>query len=532
MDGIIERLEKAGEKYGISDVEFLVNSALFQHDKYNEYYIEKEWRKGDILEKWGNEYQNASILKNELEALRKQTEIEKKNEYEASKNALQECRTQAEIEKKDDYQASKRALQEEQEASKKALQELRIEAEIEKKEEYQASKKALQGYEEKLLKERQEHSAQQKLFIEQLVERDSRFDKMLENERTDKKSIIDSMHMEIDKRSDENNKNLLEKIIILEERLEQKRKDVEDKDQRIDTLEKKYKLSATKGGEYEKDIYNTLSDTNEKEFDSIWIITRVGHRQGHKGDIIVEHKITGTRIMLDPKNDDIVEKKDNDKFLNDMRNPLNNFHAGIMLSRGKIRKKRSYEAVDDGTKKLVYMSYYKVSDVCSLMTEIEKVHNEIQKNSSTEINMKALRKKYLKDYDYLHKQRNNISMQEKLVDAQIKEITSEYSDRFDSDIATDSMKKSDSTLDNSDLIYKFLDDNIVKDARSNVSVKDVHNAICTKIPNIKSKRMTQCINRWKKQKFNDNKNVTAKSVMKGYSISDGQNNQVFIVTTD
>jgi len=352
---------------------------------------------------------------------------------------------------------------------------------------------------------------------------------MVDDERRDKKNVIDSMYAEIERRSDEKNKNLLDKITTMKEREVQMGFNLEEKENKIDALEKKYKLSATKGIEYENDIYANLCDVNEKEYDSIWAITHIGHRKGHKGDIIAKHKFTNIQIMLDPKNHDIVEKKDKAKFSDDMRNPLNNYHAGIMLSRGKIRGKRSYESNNDGSKKLVYMSNYRVGYESTLLAEMEKIHDEIQKKSSDQVNVKTMREKYLKEYDHLQKQLNYVNTQMKSLKERENEITSEYNDYFESDISTDSMKKIDSITDVSDLIYSFLDKHIIKDDRLSVSMSEIKEEICANISNIKQKRITQCINTWKKRKFKDVKNATSKSVLKGYGLKD--KNIVFCVET-
>jgi hypothetical protein len=326
------------------------------------------------------------------------------------------------------------------------------------------------------------------------------------------------MYAEIERRSNEKNKNLLEKIITMEEREIQIRNNLDEKETKIGMLEKKYHLCATKGIEFERDIFEYLCELNTHSFDSAWEISHVGNRTGHKGDIILRNKITGIEIMIDPKNHDNVGKKDKDKFLSDMRNPLNLFKAGIMLSRGKIRGMRTYEEIKDGVKHLVFISNYKVGDENFVMTVIERLHNEIHNKSTEKISMSTVKEKYLKEYATIQKQKKMVSTHLNELNAREKELSSDYYDYFNCDIAIRTMEKNDSTIDKSEQLYEWLDDNLIRNSGLKASVVDIKNEICKQIHGVTSKRATQCINTWKKEKFNDTKNVTNRSVLTGYGL--------------
>jgi len=103
----------------------------------------------------------------------------------------------------------------------------------EKMETVQALKKALQ-----------ENDMRRDMFEKQIFEKENHYMKMVESERNDKKNIVDTMYAEIERRSNEKNKNLLEKIITMEEREIQIRNNLDEKETKIGMLEKKYHLCA------------------------------------------------------------------------------------------------------------------------------------------------------------------------------------------------------------------------------------------------------------------------------------------------
>jgi hypothetical protein len=111
--------------------------------------------------------------------------------------------------------------------------------------------------------------------------------------------------------------------------------------------------SAAKGLAFEANIYNNLMAILE-ETGNNWDIIHVGQKLGGKGDIILEHKDTGKRVMIDPKNHVVVPNAHKEKFLRDVKDIKNGFDVGIMVSNGKISGKRCFEKTTVGDKVVIY----------------------------------------------------------------------------------------------------------------------------------------------------------------------------------
>jgi len=347
----------------------------------------------------------------------------------------------------------------------------------------------------------------------------TKFDEKLSSKDLKFEEFTNNMFCEIERRVNEQIKNLNEKNLILNEKLDHEREEKEKVIQKKEELEKKYKLSATKGIEFEKDIFNSLQKINEEIFGTIWKIYHVGQSCGGKGDIIMEHSITEIRFMIDPKNHNNVGKVDKEKFLKDMRNTLNSFNVGIMLSRGKIRGFKCYDEVSEGEKLYVYMSNYKVGDELWLMTKIEQMHNDIRKKlNDKQFDIKTLQPKLLKRYNEkvkLEKQGHTIANQAR---QEIIEISNDYSEYGFGDIEIDSKEISRTKLDISDFIFKYLNENIeiTNNKKDCIKISEIFAKIAEIIPDPTAKRVTQCVNKWKLDNHKDKKKVSSKGKICGY----------------
>jgi hypothetical protein len=312
---------------------------------------------------------------------------------------------------------------------------------------------------------------------------------------------------------------LREKIVILNEKLENSEKINGEKQEMIDKLNKKYVLS-TKGKQYETDIYNNLCEIVCKKYDNVWEITHVGSKLGKKGDIILEHKLTGIRIMLDPKNHDKVDASHRKKFIDDMKNVNNKFHGGIMISRGSIDTKRSFDKEVIANKVLWYLSYYTLGNEQFLMTQIEVLHQKILGEESGAINPKKLRNLYIKNYKEIKNQTNIIERQHKYFKDYLESISKEYTNFFDGDIEVDSINdnSSISTMDETKYINEYFDKCIIRNEGKHCKVSDIKEQLDKLIPKLTAKKLTRCLNSWKERKFNDSKKVTCRSVMLDYEL--------------
>jgi len=343
------------------------------------------------------------------------------------------------------------------------------------------------------------------------------FDKQLVIERAQKNKLETGIFNEIERRSNEKVIGASKDNAVMKSRIDNLEIALDEKKREIDIIRKKYSLSS-KGIEFETAIYENLRLVLEKNYDNIWEIHHVGQQLGKKGDIILQHKITGARIMIDPKNHDSVSKAHKDKFLNDMRNPLNNYDGGLMVSRGKIAGMKSFESKMEGTKLLWYDSFYKVGQADYLLSMIERMHQEIQGVSEGKINMNRLQDKYLCEFKEVKKQKTLSETQAKYFATRETELATEYYDYFGKDIQIDNLDKNNSLIDVSKLLYDFFNVNIIKDECSNVSLKEIRTAVNKIIPNVNSKRVTRCLNSWRKDKHGDSKKLTTRAPIKGYKL--------------
>ena len=311
-----------------------------------------------------------------------------------------------------------------------------------------------------------------------------------------------------------------EKLVILNEKLSNAERTNGEKQELIDKLNKKYVLS-TKGKQYETDIYNNLRELVEKKYDNAWEVTHVGSKLGQKGDIILEHKLTGIRIMLDPKNHDKVDASHRKKFIDDMKNVNNKFHGGIMISRGSIDTKRSFDKEVISNKILWYLSYYTLGNEQFLMTQIEVLHQKILGEESGAINPKKLRNLYIKNYKDIKNQTNIIERQHKYFKEYLETISKEYTNFFDGDIEVDSINNNSgiTTMDETKYINEFLDKCVKKNEGKHCKVSDIKVELDKLIPKLTAKKLTRCLNSWKERKFNDTKKVTGRSVMLDYELN-------------
>ena len=312
---------------------------------------------------------------------------------------------------------------------------------------------------------------------------------------------------------------LREKNLILSEKLSNSEKLVDEKQTTIDELRKKYVLS-TKGKQYETDIYNNLCSLIENKYDNAWKVTHVGSKLGQKGDIILEHKLTGIRIMLDPKNHDKVDASHRKKFINDMKNVNNKFHGGVMISRGSIDTKRSFDKEVVDNKILWYISYYTLGNEQFLMTQIEVLHQKILGEENGAINPKKLRNLYIKNYNDIKYQTNIIERQYKYFKEYLESISKEYTNFFDGDIEVDSLnnKGGISTIDETKYINEYLDKCLIKNEGKHCKVSDIKVELDKLIPKLTAKKLTRCLNSWKEKKYNDTKKATGRSVLLDYEL--------------
>jgi hypothetical protein len=307
-----------------------------------------------------------------------------------------------------------------------------------------------------------------------------------------------------------------DKIMALNDKLSILTEQLDQRDKELCSLRKG---SSAKGIEYEGAIYESLVDYNDNN-GNIWIITHVGQQLGGKGDIIMQHKESGHRIMIDPKNHKCVPKIDKEKFLRDMRDNTNKYHGGIMVSRGKISGMMSFEQMVDGNKQLNYLSHYNKDQVNFLMLIIERLRSSLQKEADNVINISKLKDKYQNDYEYMKKQKLLCENQLKLVNNMIKQLSAEYYDYFNGDIQTDILPVLSTTTNNvGDELYNFFDRVIERMEGESVQTQEVREKVLKVFKKLNKTQPILYFNKWRKRRFND-ENIVKHNTCMGYTFID------------
>ena len=332
-------------------------------------------------------------------------------------------------------------------------------------------------------------------------------------------NIISTQDSIVETRVKEKMELLKDKVLVQCSKIQTLEETVLEKQNKIDELEKKYILSS-KGKTYEVEIYNNLKNIIEEKHNNIWRITHVGSKLGSKGDIILEHRIDKIKIMIDPKNHNKVDASHRNKFLSDMKNPNNYFNAGIMLSRGMIDTKQSFDKEIIGNKRLYYISYYQIGNEDFLMSQLEAIRQELTNDENSLFNSRNVQKKYLLDYNELKHHKQVLEKECKFIENKLTLMSKEYENYFDGDIEVDIVNKSniDSQIDEATFIVKFCEENIKPKKGDFCKVTDIHKEVVKVLPSIKIQEFTKHLNGWKLSKFNDKKKLTSRSTLVGYQL--------------
>lgn len=346
-------------------------------------------------------------------------------------------------------------------------------------------------------------------------------------QRKQQEQIQHHIQEEIERRTKERTNILQMTNTTLEERMKHIQDQHTKDKERIEELEKRYDL-VSKGLEFEKHIYEELVHLNDNYYNNVWDIIHVGQTFGGKGDIILKHKETQITIMIDPKNHDNVNKQHKDKFLKDMRNELNNYKAGIMVSRGKIRGKKNYEEIEDGTRRLIYISNFKLGQEDFLMTIIEQIHNHCVEKQEDTINMEVMRSRYIHEYKNIKKQKDLCEIQLAYFKEREKNITNEYQDYFGEDIQLQTSNQTSSAIssgvlssnDLSRFVLEYFSSNIKAYKGSNIKVQKIFDVVQEAFPNITSTKFVRLLNQWKKMQHLDNgKKCSLRGMLEDYEFN-------------
>lgn len=370
-------------------------------------------------------------------------------------------------------------------------------------------------------KDNKEHFEQ---IVNMLKQQVKTYEGEIQLQRKHQEQVQLHIQEEIERRTKERTNILQMTNTTLEERMKHIQDQHTKDKERIVELEKRYEL-VSKGLEFEKHIYEELVHLNDTYYNNVWEIIHVGQTFGGKGDIILKHKETQITIMIDPKNHDNVNKQHKDKFLKDMRNELNNYKAGIMVSRGKIRGKKNYEEIEDGTRRLIYISNFKLGQEDFLMTIIEQIHNHCIEKQEDSINMEIIKSRYIQEYKNIKKQKDVCESQLAYFREREKCITGEYQDYFGEDIQLQTSSQTSSSLSSSTLssnelsryVLEYFSSNIKPYKGSKVKVQHIFDVVQEAFPTITTTKFVRLLNQWKKiQPLDNGKKCSLRGLLEDY----------------
>lgn len=405
---------------------------------------------------------------------------------------------------------------------------------LHEKELHRTTKEILQEFIQQQSKDNQEHHDQ---LVQMLKHQVKTYESEIQLQRKQQEQVQIHIQEEIERRTKERTNILQMTNTTLEERMKHIQDQHTTDKERIEELEKRYDL-VSKGLEFEKHIYEELVHLNDTYYNNVWDIIHVGQTFGGKGDIILKHKETQITIMIDPKNHDNVNKQHKDKFVKDMRNELNNYKAGIMVSRGKIRGKKNYEEIEDGTRRLIYISNFKLGQEDFLMTMIEQIHNHCIEKQEDTINMEHMKSRYIQEYKNIKKQKDLCETQIAYFRERVKCITGEYHEYFGEDIQLQTSTQTSSTISSSALssnelshfVLEYFSSNIKTYKGSNVKVQNIFDVVQEAFPNITNTKFVRLLNQWKKiQPLDNGKKCSLRGMLDDYEFSVCEN--LFITAT-
>lgn len=139
--------------------------------------------------------------------------------------------------------------------------------------------------------------------------------------------------------------------------------------------------SVLKGKEYEDCIEIELKEEFDK-CNNVWTLERCSNQKG-KGDFVAINNYTGSRIMIEAKHMPVVSascKDQQPKFINDLRNPINNYDGGLMVAMERIAGKKDWITEKIDNKVCMYLQNYTLNDPKRLYSALESIHEIIKQS--------------------------------------------------------------------------------------------------------------------------------------------------------
>lgn len=372
-------------------------------------------QEGEITQKMQRSFQNSLDERNE-----RCTKLE------------QELET-IKIQREEDYQYLQRLIRETREKSREEVEnEMHEKFERLNKELYSAleDKKTFEiKYHETFEKMVSEHESIRSNYEQekqQIIERITKdYEQRLQNEKEHNQFSRELVEETIRQRIENETQTLKQTIETLQ-------KECDEQTQKVQQYYDMYEGSS-KGQIYEKEIEARLSSWVENNGEQ-FVVEHVGQvSQGHRGDIVLEHKELQKRIMIDLKNKKTSTKNDITQFKRDMMNERNNYHIGLLVCAGKIQTKQAFEIEEYNGKYLVYLSYYKTNQTEYLYSIIFQQLKLMREKKDT-VDLENYRQKLLDDYVWFNKMAIQTKATYDDCINQIKSIDCEFSKQFGQDI--------------------------------------------------------------------------------------------------
>lgn len=379
-------------------------------------------QEGEITQRMHRDFQNSLdernercvTLEHELEKLRTQMLQEKEQqseEYQRLQQRLRETRENTREEVEDEIREKVERLNDEMTAA------LETKKSLETK--YHKTLEKMMNDNEKI---RSECAQEKQQAIERIVED---YKQRLQNEKEHNqfsRELLDNMIYE---KIENETRTLKQTIETLE-------KECAEQSQKAQHYYDMYEGSS-KGQNYEKEIETRLSEWVEKNGEQ-FIVEHVGQvSQGHRGDIVLEHKDLQKRIMIDLKNKKTATKNDITQFKRDMMNERNNYHIGLLVCNGKIQTKQAFEVEEYNGKYLVYLSYYKTNQT-EYLGSILFQQLGVMREKRDAVDLEKYREKLLEDYAWFSKMATQSKATYDDCVKQIERIDCEFSKQFGKDI--------------------------------------------------------------------------------------------------
>lgn len=360
-----------------------------------------------------------------LEKQKEKQEQHYEQEYNRFQQLIQETREKTREETEEMMKERIELMKQQQQESSELQKELRGQIQVSENMYYQLQKQLFDEKEELRNKCEEQHKKEMSEQKKELRKIQKNMEERIENEMKMREELQNSIQ--------ELNRQMVDtETRELNRQLDELNKECCKKQEQIDNFIKLYE-SSSKGQNYEKEILDRLQDwisSNGEAFD----IEHVGQiKDGHRGDLVLTHKASGIRIMIDLKNKKTARVDDIKQIKRDVCNETNGYSAGLLVCLGKISTKQVYEEEQVDGKTVVYISEYKGSQVGWLFCVVYRIIREMREKEDA-FDLETYRNNLIIEYDFLSGLINKTKQTLNDTQSRIDVVSSSFSRQFGQDI--------------------------------------------------------------------------------------------------